>query len=540
MEIYSKKIKLTNENISEVTSELTALYLKITRGKAETDTKISLSIEELLLSFRDTYGSDEECRVTYSKFLKTQRLEISTDGEKKEWIPYDDEEQRIPYDILVRLGVKAKYYYSHTRKGKNRVIWNPPTAPRKNSMLISILIAMVLAIIGGILVNMGSASLKKMVVEEILTPFFDKFTAVLTTLATPLVFLAVIGGIIGIGDTASFGKIGSKFLKRMLTTYFVAALLIGVGCVFVYGISLAGEDTGGSAVGQIIKLVLDIVPDHILEAFAIDNDLQVITISIFVGVVMLMLGEKVQMLNDLIKEASDLVNKMMVIFCKCLPIIVFLGVFKLICSSSKKQFLSIGSMLGVFVVVNIVFFAFMFIRVRIVMGVSEIKLFPKQLATLLINLTTSSQVAALPEHMKCLKKKFGIDEKVVDFGLPLGMVVYMPSGAILLALTAYALCTSFGVAVTVSMAIKIIIVSVILAIAAPPLPGSAFTVLPILFKACGVPMEAFPIAIIFGSLMGYLCPALNGFNLQLELLMTAKKLGKVDEKALREKYIEKS
>ena len=53
--------------------------------------------------------------------------------------------------------------------------------------------------------------------------------------------------------------------------------------------------------------------------------------------------------------------------------------------------------------------------------------------------STSSQVTALPESMKCCKERWKIDERFTDFALPLGIVVYMPNGAILLGSTVWVL-----------------------------------------------------------------------------------------------------
>jgi len=78
-------------------------------------------------------------------------------------------------------------------------------------------------------------------------------------------------------------------------------------------------------------------------------------------------------------------------------------------------------------------------------------------------------------------------------------------------------------AVDILVLFKLVLVSVIIAIAAPPIPGSAFAVLPILFSACGTDLSMMPLAVIIGSTVGYLLPAMNGFCLQLELLTTAQK-----------------
>lgn len=108
----------------------------------------------------------------------------------------------------------------------------------------------------------------------------------------------------------------------------------------------------------------------------------------------------------------------------------------------------------------------------------------------------------------------------------------MPCGAVFLGLTAWSLAVFDGVDMTVAVIIKLLAVAVIIAIAAPPIPGSAFAVLPLLFSTCGIPLDVYPLAIILGTILGYLLPALNGFCLQLELLMAAHKLGKLDKNVL--------
>lgn len=308
---------------------------------------------------------------------------------------------------------------------------------------------------------------------------------------------------------------------------------------FAYGYAstMSGE-AGSSAWKDIVKLVLDIIPDNLLQPFTTDNGLQVIVISIFIGIVLLVLGTKVTKIKEIIGEATTLVYKMMSYTCKLLPLIVFFGVANLICKSNASQLVSIGQMAALFAAINLIFVPLMIIRTRVVTKTPLKYIIPKQLQTLMINITTSSQVAALPENMKCCKEKFGIDSKLTDFALPLGIVVYMPSGAVFIAIAAWGASMSIGVPITVGLMVQVVLVSIILAIAAPPIPGSAFVVLPIIFAACGISQEAFPIAIIYSTIVGYFLPAINGFDLQLEVLMCAKKLGLVDEEKLRKKFDE--
>jgi Na+/H+-dicarboxylate symporter len=175
------------------------------------------------------------------------------------------------------------------------------------------------------------------------------------------------------------------------------------------------------------------------------------------------------------------------------------------------------------------------VRTLIVTKRSLKDLFSAQLPSLLINLTTGSQVSALPESMKCCKEKWGIDDKFTDFGLPLGIVIYMPCGAIMLGAIAWVLTYMSAGSIDPITLAKIVFVSVIVAIAAPPIPGSAFAVFPILFSASGTDLSMMPLAVIIGSTVGYLLPALNGYCLQLELLMSAQKSGCIKKDHVPEK-----
>ncbi len=533
-EIYKISKALTDENIKDIMNELPPVYFDALGKKAIEETKFVIALEELLLRFRDYYGTENVCDIVLFKNFGKYSIEISVQGERRDYLPCD-EDIKLSYDILSRLEVEPRYVYSHGKVGRNRLIWQSVSKSKKQSAAIPIIIAAVLAVISGIVINFLPASVHTMLTDDFITPVFTKMTMIISALATPLVFFAVIGGIVGIGDVRSFGKIGSKILTRMAGSYAIAGVFAAVGCGLVYGISAQSAlAEGNSALGSVVQLVLDIIPDNLLVPFTNDNDLQVIVIAVFVGITMLILGNQLPRINEAVKEGSLLINKMMTICCKLLPLVVFFGVTNLIATSKAEQFISIGKMLAAYLVINLAFLLCMAIRARIVTGVPLKYIIKKQLATLMINITTASQVAALPENMKCCKDKFGIDNKLVDFALPLGIVIYMPSGAIFLALTAIGLMEVAGIPITLGILIRTVIMGTIVAIAAPPIPGSALVVFPILFAACGIPAEVYPLAIIFGTILTNVFPSSNGYNIQLELLMTAKKLNKIDDRLYRE------
>ena len=394
--------------------------------------------------------------------------------------------------------MRPNYEY---KNGINKVSIPVPLKPRKNALLISIFISVLLAL----LTWFSSSFMPETVRNEYLIPTisnsFGKLSSVFSELATPLVFFAVVSGICGIGGVSTFGKLGGSLLKRMMGTYFIAMIAMVVVGLAIGLVPTHAASEGGNIFSDLLKLVLDIIPSNLITPFQTDNDMQVIVIAIFIGIVLLLLGDKVRIVRK---------------FC-------YLGVTNLLLSNMLEQVYLVSRIFVISLAGAAITIGITIARTLYVTKQPFSKLFSAQLPSLLINLTTSSQMSAMPESMKCCKEKWGIDQKFTDFGLPLGVVFYMPNGAIMLGAIVWVLTDISLGAVDIIVLLKLVLVSVIIAIAAPPIPGSAFAVLPILFSACGTNLSMMPLAVIIGSTVGYLLPAMNGFCLQLELLMTAKK-----------------
>lgn len=523
---------LTNEKIEYLTEKMTEEYITAAGKRAGNKTGFSLKVQEVLLRFRDLYGTESPCKVTGQKSFGKITFTIQQKGSQLDPLKVDDDIS-YSYSILARLGVMPKYSYSSRNGGVNIVSIEAELKPRKNAMLINMMIAIVAAVLFGFGLRSLPANTTSLVMESFISIFFTKMITILSELATPFVFFAVVTGITGIGNQATVGKIGKRLLFGMMGTYLFAGIVFSALAVVFYPLSGTGGQ-GGNFITQIVHLILDIIPDNVLAPFTIDNDLQVITIAIFVGVVMLALGEHVKLVNTFCVECAEIVTRMMQIVCRFLPLVVFLGVVNLLLSD-LSEIVNIYKMVLLFIASSVILIGFMLIRTKICTKAPLMTIMKKQIPTLMINLTTSSQISALPENIKCCKKKFGIDDKMVDFGLPLGIVVYMPCAAIFLGLATWSLANLSGTPIAIGEVIKICLISIIVAIAAPPIPGSACVVMPIIFSSCGIPDTIFPLAIIMATFIGYLLPAVNGFCLQLELLMSAKKLGLVDMEQLEKR-----
>jgi Na+/H+-dicarboxylate symporters len=524
---------LTDEQIREWASKAQEMYDNALKGKSKSSPRVRLGIEETLLRFRDKFGNQEECRIECRMNRDMLRIVVSMHGSQINPLNMDDEQLTI--DILEKLNLRPRYTYK-VRRRLNVVTETVMLPPRKNALLMRLGFSVVLAIVTKLILNMLPGEVGTAYVIPLLAELFKKVTMLFSATATPLIFLAVINGIGGLGDVAFFGKIGKRLLLRMLFTYCLAmVIMVALGAVMGLA-TLHSTSSGGNVLQDLSKLVLDMIPNNMLDPFLQDNDLQVIMLSIFIGVIMLGLGEKVAAVRNFLSQLSELVSGMMLAVCKLLPLFVYLGVFDLIQSDRLKDVYKVSQILIISLVGSAVLITITILRTLYMTKIPPKKLFSAHLPSLIINLTTSSQVSAYPESVKCCRDQFGIEEKVVNFGLPLGVVIYMPNGAIMLGALTWVLAVMTNGPLDPGMLLKLAFVAMVVAIAAPPIPGSAFAVMPIMFSACGTDLSLMPLAVIVASTVGYLLPAMNGFCLQEELLMSAWKSGMVDKaKALEMK-----
>lgn len=524
--LMNEKGILTDELIAVWSKQAEQVYQDRLKKNKNSEHKVQLMVEETLVCFRESYGTDTPCLIQCHKSGNSLRFDISQVGEQKN--PLNDDGDYLSMEIMQSLDLEPKYTYRAKRK-LNTVSIPIQLPPKKNGMLINLAIAIALAILTKLILDLMPAWVGAEYVHPVITELFTKITTLFAGVATPLVFCAVINGIGGLGDVASFGKMGGKLLSRMMITYLLAVLfMLATGSAMGLAVFRAGS-SGNNVVVELLHLVLDMIPGNILMPFTIDNDLQVIVLAIFIGVIMLGLGEKVGRVRNLIVEVGDLVNKMMMVICKLLPLFVYLGIADLILGDNLSNVYKISQIFIMTIIACSLLILLTCIRTKIVTGQSWRKILEPQLPSLIINLTTSSQVAALPETIKCCRDKYCIDQKMVDFGIPLGIVIYMPNGAIFLGSMVWCLTVMENGPVDFTTALIIAVVSMVVAIAAPPIPGSAFAVMPILFSACGTPLTVMPLAVIVASTLGYLLPAMNGFCLQHELFMAAWRSDMVDK-----------
>ena len=168
-------------------------------------------------------------------------------------------------------------------------------------------------------------------------------------------------------------------------------------------------------------------------------------------------------------------------------------------------------------------FVMNFIFVSVFGKMSIASYFKKAGSPLLISLLTASSVAALPSNMDICKNKFGMDDNLVDLGIPIGQVMFKPCMAAVMIATCVGVASISGMTVSVQWIVTTVIIVFVLAIATPPIPGAALVVSSLLFEQMGLPADYLAIVITLGVVTDGSSTTSNLFSLHYVLFKISNK-----------------
>lgn len=258
--------------------------------------RVRYMVEEALCFWLSCSQEGTVCQYLCGTRLGRPYIEIQVKEEKRNpGDPADNAETDCLYSsLLSSAGLTPVYSY---KNGYNCLTLYPEKKKRFDSTGM-VGIAILLAVAAGLLLPLLPSRVA-LVVQGICDPLLGAFLGLIGTIAAPMIFFAIASGIIGIGDMNAAGKMGKAVIIRMTLLTFLFSLIGSVAfCPFF---PLSTESTGEiGGFSQLYDMLLDILPSSIVQPFLDGNCLQIIFLGCFVGIVVLMLGDKVNLVNQAI------------------------------------------------------------------------------------------------------------------------------------------------------------------------------------------------------------------------------------------------
>ena len=535
MKLY-RKIKpiycvqpLTAETIDHLSQQTEKFLVSIQTERANI-LRIRLSMEEALLRWRDRFG--EEVSVSYYAGTNWRRPVINLRLAGDRYDPTVSAENDLggwSDGLLAEIGLSPQFSY---RRGTNELLLRLPR-PRKNPAL-STLTDVVLGLVIG---AAGSALLPETIqlrlIRTILGPLQDMFYRILNAASGPVIFFTVLVSICGAGSIAVSGKAGRKMLLRFIifsSLLTAAALLLSIQAFSLHYYNGPMSDTRFASV---LDFFLQVFPNDILSPFIEGNSPQLILIAVVLGNALLVVSDR----NDSLMSLIDQINKVGLLLADWVGrfshfIIVILLILNT-WNRSLSSILDFWKPFLLFLVLTVAAILVWTLWICISKGVSVRKLVKKLWPSALIALRTASVDAAYGDSVLCCERRLGISRELTSYGLPLGLVIYMPAGMIAtMVFTLYA-AKSYGIVISAIWCVMAAVLIVTLLMATPPVLGCGVLAYATIFLQLGIPSSALTIALLADILFGFVTAAGNQVLLQLELVLQAGRSGDLDLAVLR-------
>jgi Na+/H+-dicarboxylate symporter len=522
-----KESNFSNSNIDLACEEVGKFLASAGVDRREA-IRIKFTFEEVLLEYQNRFGEEASFKVRCVKRLSSIKVEVVVEEESFDPFDKPGEEDDVIRGLLASIGLAPTWSY---KNGKNYILF----MPKKKSLsgTVKMIGAIGLALIAGIALNFLPDGIRTGANDYVLTPVTDAFMGLITAVSVPLVFLSILSSICSMGNMETLGKIGSNTIKAILLhVVLVGAFMTALGSLF-FPIQWGGGEASGFS--EILDLIYDIIPSNLFEPFVTGHTLQLTFIAIIVGLAMLVLSSRVNGVFSLIQQLDSIVQTIMSGLSSTLPILIFVLFTGMISGGNLGAILNSWKMLALILLLLAAFYVLNLLRVAVTKKVSPALLLKKTWQTFVIALTTASSAAAFGTNVRDANKKLGIDKTLVEFGIPLGQVLFDPAGIANLTGIELTMAALYGVPITPSFLIIAFITNLLLSIATPPVPGGGVMCYTIAFAQLGIPLEAVGIVIVVDMITDFPGTACSVSGWQLIMTDVADSLGMLDKETLRKK-----
>ena len=367
---------------------------------------------------------------------------------------------------------------------------------KKPSITIQIGIALVLAVIAGVLLH-NQADF----VNQYIKPFGTIFLNLLKFIVVPLVLFSIMAGILSMNDVSKVGKLGIRaLLYFMVTTLFAVVLGLVIpsllkGILPVIHINTeAAVDTYEAPKVSVMDQLVNMFPDNLLEPLISMSMMQVIVIALFFGIAMVHIGEKGEMARKVTLSFNDVVGKILEYIMALAPIGVFCMLTPVVVDNGPAVLGSYAALLGLAYLCFAVHACVIYSSAVGLLGhLSPLKFFKEMQSALLFAFSSDSSVATLPYTMQCTEK-LGVSKDIGRFVLSLGATINMDGVAIYLGVASVFMANCCGIDLTISQYLAIAFSSTIASIGTPGIPGGSLALMAMVFASAGIPVECVAVA----------------------------------------------
>lgn len=522
-----------NGSSIDMLSERIDGFLKAVGTEKQNRIRIRFTIEDALLRLWNKNGNGTVVSVNAGISLGRPAIRIEHRGEALN--PFS----RSVADgndwgsgLLGQAGLSPTYSYS---RGSNAIKIALPKL--RINPLVSVMLAIAFGLMtGGVALAALSPADVAFVANDILMPIYDLWNNILFCLAAPAMLFIITSTILETQEVDEQGGSG-----RMITVkYFVISLAAGLMTFTIAALMRAKvfrlNVFSRNTVAEIIKAIFSIIPQNIIDPIRDFNAVQLITIGILFAYAVMAVGRSKGAAASLIHEMDMISGRLARWTAGVMPVFAVFLTAQLVLMRNAWQLTGLLRILPFAIGVSLIAMAAELLYVSKRMGV-DVRILTKKLMPSFLLTIRSGQVAESYSFAEmCCCRELGIQKLLTQKVLPLGLVMFTPASII--GMLTFSIFGAFksGVDITLLWILTAIILSLILQVAAPPIPGINLLSYIVIMDQLGIGREYVIYAMIFDIIFNMFAAAANQMMLQLDMILQADHMGLLEHDILRAAY----
>ncbi|KUG05119.1 proton/glutamate symport protein [hydrocarbon metagenome] len=339
------------------------------------------------------------------------------------------------------------------------------------------------------------------------------FLSLIQMMVVPLVFTSIIRGIASNEDIEFLKKMGTRIVIYFLTTT-TLAISIGISMavvlkpgqyldqkMFDLEHAVSNNQTEqpllDTNINSLPDYFINILPDNPLQAMVETQMLQVVIFAVILGVALVSTEAKN---SRPLLDLMDSIQEVCMIVVRWAMLIAPLAVFGLLAQITIKMGLEalvgmaayVGTVLLSLLILLCMYCCIVFVITKMPPRVFLIKIRSVQL----LAFSTSSSAAVMPLSIQTAEEELNVRPAISQFLIPLGTTINMDGTALYQGVAAVFLAQVFGVDLSPTAMLLILLTSVGASIGSPATPGVGIVILATILNSVGIPASG--IAIILG------------------------------------------
>lgn len=388
------------------------------------------------------------------------------------------------------------------------------------SLNSQILLGCLIGIAGGLWLNaIGQTPLRQDTLygaKLVGTLFLDLLRMVLV----PLVFASIVVGVANLRANDKMHRVWITTLS-FFTFSMALAIIIGFGAAHIFepgkGLQLEmfAESTKNFQARQMplpeyIAQFLHGLFMNPFKALAQGEILAIVIIALFLGIALVIGGERYRNLRVLIQELQELCLMIVGWIMRLAPLGIAALLLQLVASQNQAL---LGSLLHFIAVVIgstlfhgvIVLPLLLYLMTR----VTPLRFWRGAREALITAFATSSSAATLPITLRCTEQHLHVKKDIANFVVPLGATVNMDGTALYEAAAALFVARLAGIELDIASQMIIFFVAMLGAIGAPGIPSVGMLSMVLVLESVGLPTEAIAILLPIDRILDTVRTAVN-------------------------------